>query len=177
MATSQNITDIISSFKNKTQAVISINKNLKIPSFVKFPINKPLSLKGNTIEQKVNDFLNTNKSMYAIKDVNESLKFVTLKTDIYGLKHYTLKQQYKGVDVYDAELKFHFDKNENVKSINGNIIPEIEINPIPRLSKNDVSDIALNLIISQNINNSGKELKIITNKLYIFPKGLAQGKI
>ena len=177
MATSQNITDIISSFKNKTQAGISINKNLKTPSFVKFPINKPLSLKGNTIEQKVNDFLNTNKSMYAIEDVNESLKFVTLKTDMYGLKHYTLKQQYKGVDVYDAELKFHFDKNENVKSINGNIIPEIDINPIPRLSNNDASNIALNLIINQNLNHSGKELKIITNKLYIFPKGLAQGKI
>lgn len=171
------VLESISELENITQATVSINKNLKIPGFIKFPINKPYILKGNSLKEKVTNFLNINKSIYAIENISETLKFVSEKTDTYGLKHYTLKQQYKGVDVFDAELKFHFDKNDNLKSINGNIIPDINLNSIPGLSPTDANRKALDLIGVQNLNQSGKELKIISNKLYVFPKGLAQGYI
>ena len=171
------VLESISKLENITQATVSINKNLKIPGFIKFPINKPYILKGNSLEEKVTNFLNINKSIYAIENISETLKFVSEKIDAYGLKHYTLKQQYKGVDVFDAELKFHFDKNDNLKSINGNIIPDINLNSIPGLSLTDANSKALDLIGVQNLNQSGKELKIISNKLYVFPKGLAQGYI
>ena len=163
--------------QNITKATISFNKNLNVPGFIKFPITKPYITTGNTIEKKVDNFLSQYKSIYAIENINESLKFVALKTDMYGLKHYTLQQQYKGVDVFDTELKFHFDKNENLKSINGNIIPDINLNITPGVSITDANNKALKLIESQNLNQSGKALKIISNKLYVFPKGLAQGHI
>jgi bacillolysin len=171
------IENSINKLKNSTQATISLNKNLNVPAFIKFPINKPYAIKGNSIEEKVSNFLNSNKSIYAIEDVNESLKYVKLKTDLYGLKHYILKQQYKGVDVFDTELKFHFDKNDNIKSINGNVIPDINLNTIPGLSTSDANNKALAIIKNQNLNQSGKTLQIISNKLWVFPKGLAQGHI
>lgn len=171
------VLESISELENITQATVSINKNLKIPGFIKFPINKPYILEGNSLEEKATNFLNINKSIYAIENISETLKFVSEKIDAYGLKHYTLKQQYNGVDVFDAELKFHFDKNDNIKSINGNIIPDINLNTIPGLSTSDANNKALAIIKNQNLNQSGKALKIISNKLYIFPKGLAQGHI
>ena len=62
--------------------------------------------------------------MYAIENTTESLQNGTLTTDTYGLQHYTLKQYHKGIPVFDAQLKFHFDRENNLKAINGTIIPD-----------------------------------------------------
>ena len=167
----------IEHLKSETKATIRFNKNLKVPGFIKFPINQPYVIKGKSLKAKVNAFLEENKSIYAITNVKKTLREGSSKKDRYGLKHYTIKQEYKGVLVYDAELKFHFDKNDNLKSINGNIIPDITLDITPKISKKSACNIALNLIRKQNLNKSGKTVKIKTNKLYIFPKGLAQGLV
>ena len=142
----------ISTFQKNTQAIISLNKNLGVPAFIKFPINKPFALTGKSLKDKVNNFLQNNKSIYAIDKVDETFDSGTTKTDNYGLKHYILKQYYKGVPVYDSELRFHFNKNEDLNSINGNIIPSINLNSIPKLSEHAANTIALNLVKNQNIN-------------------------
>ena len=177
-ATSQeNTQKAINDFAKKSQAKISFNKNLRTPDFIIFPVNKAYVLAGKNLKEKANTFLSQNKAMYAIADINESLKDGIIKTDNYGLKHYTVKQTYQGVPVFDSELRFHFDKNENLTSINGNIISDIEVNPVPRLSKAESATIALNLIKKQSLNYSGQPLKTITNELYVFPKGLIQGNV
>ena len=177
-ATSQEKTQkAINDFAKQSQAKISFNKNLETPNFIQFPMNKAYVLAGTSLKEKANTFLTQNKIMYAIDDVNESLKNGVTKTDNYGLKRYTVKQSYQGVPVYDSELRFHFDRNENLTSINGTIISDININPVPRLSKTESRTIALNLVNNQNINYSGQPLKVITNELLVFPKGLVQGNV
>ena len=64
------VLESISELENITQATVSINKNLKIPGFIKFPINKPYILKGNSLKEKVTNFLNINKSIYAIENIS-----------------------------------------------------------------------------------------------------------
>ena len=162
--------------QRSTQAKVSLNKNLGTPSFIKFPANKPLTLNGNSLKEKVNNFLLRNKAIYGIEKIDESFDSGTVNTDNYGLKHFVLKQYYNGVPVYDSELRFHFGVDENLKSINGNFLPSINVNSKPEITKNQANTIALNLIKDQNINISGSPLKVINNELYIFPKGLAQGK-
>ena len=173
----ENTQKSIDNFKKSTQAKITINKNLGIPSFVKFPVNKPLSLSGNGIKEKVDNFLNVNKSVYAIENVNESFSIGHVTTDNYGLKQYTLKQYYKNIPVYDSELRFHFNKNEALNAINGNIIPAITIDTEANFDQQQANNIALRLVDEQNINYSGVPLKVISNTLYVFPKGLAQGAV
>ena len=141
-----------------TQAVVTFNKNLRTPGFIQFPILTPQRLTGNTIKEKVHNFLNTYKAIYTITDVNASLQDVELKTDNYGLKHFVMQQYYKGVPVYDAELKFHFNKNEDLNAINGNIIPDININHIPSINKNSAGAIALRLLEAQDLNKSGRNM-------------------
>ena len=173
----ENVQKSIDDFQKTTKAAISLNKSLNIPDFIKFPINKPYNLKGNSLKQKVNSFFNEYKAIYAIKDVKETLKDDAIKEDMYGLKHYTLKQYYKGVPVFDAELRFHFGKNEGLKSISGKIIPNINISSTPKISKRQAGDIALKLVKNQNLNKSGKTLKIEKNRLYVFARGLVQGYV
>ena len=79
---------------------------------LKLKMEKLIKLSGNTLKEKVDNFLNVNKSVYAIENVNESFSIGHVTTDNYGLKQYTLKQYYKNIPVYDSELRFHFNKND-----------------------------------------------------------------
>ena len=138
----QNTNRVINTFQQETNAMVTFQKNLQTPSLVSFPVNNPLSLKGKSIEDKVANFLATNQSIYAINSTDQTLSDGVTKTDNYGFKHHTLKQHYKGVPVYDGQLKFHFDKNENLRSINGTIISDISLEAKPRLNKQQASEIA-----------------------------------
>ena len=59
----------------------------------------------------------------------------------------------------------------------GILFPDININHIPSINKNNAGNIALRLLETQNLNKSGAALKIISNQLYLFPIGLAQGYV
>ncbi len=173
---SQNLNKAINSFQNETNAIITINRNLQVPSFIKLPVNKELYIQGKTVKEKAHNFLLKNKALYAITNLDETLPpNGILKTDNYGLKHYEVKQFHEGVPVYDGGLKFHFTKNENISSINGNIIPDIKLNVTPRLQKAEANAKALDLV--KVLNRSRAPLKIISNELIIFPKGLVQGAV
>ena len=171
----QNSNRAISTFKQETKATIKLYKNLETPGFISFPINRSLSLKGINIETKAYSFLETYKSIYRIENINNTLSSGVSKTDNYGLKHYTTKQYYKGVPVFDAQLRFHFDINENLRSINGTIISDIYLDEFPKITQQQANSIALKLVTDQNINSSGETLKVISTQLYIYPKGLVQG--
>ena len=105
----QNSQETINTLKTQTGATVTINENHNIAKFVKFPFDRPLSLQGNSLQDKVNNFLNQYKSIYNLTSISNSLEFIEVKTDNYGLKNLTLKQRHKGVPVFDAELRFHFN--------------------------------------------------------------------
>jgi len=174
----QNFKKTINSFINETQAIITINKNLKVPGFIKLPVNKALSVQGSSVKEKTYNFLIQNKGIYAIQNIEETLSPEgVLKTDNYGLKHYHVKQFYKGIPVFEGGLRFHFNKYENITSINGIIIPDIQLDITPNLNSTEASTIALSIINKQEINYSEAPLKVISNSLMIFPKGLVQGEV
>lgn len=171
----QSSQETINTLKTQTGATVTINENHNIAEFVKFPFDRPLSLQGNSPQDKANDFLNQYKSIYNLTSISNSLEFIEVKTDNYGLKNLTLKQLHNGVPVFDAELRFHFNSEDKLTAINGNFIPFIKVNTTPTLSNFDANSIAIETIENQNINHSGKEVTIFSNKLFVFQKGLVQG--
>ncbi|MCB0446908.1 MAG: M4 family metallopeptidase [Gelidibacter sp.] len=168
----------IAKLKADSNAIITIDKNSGLAEFVRFPVGNAMSLNGNTLQEKVNSFLQTYKSIFNIESVDESLFFKTIKTDNYGLEHVILEQKYKDVPVFDGELRFHFNIQKQLTAINGNYISGIKkINQVPTLSKQQAEAYALNFISKQDINHSKAPLKINKNTLYVFAKGLIQGQI
>ena len=171
----QNSQETIKNLKEQTGAIVTVNKNHSIAEFVKFPFDRPLSLQGNSLQDKANHFLNQYKSIYNLTSVSNSLEFIEVKTDNYGLKNLILKQLHNGVPVFDAELRFHFNSEDKLTAINGNFIPFIKVNATATLSVSGANSIALEMVETQNINPSEKELIIFSNKLFVFQKGLIQG--
>ncbi len=173
---SQNIQKTISEFQDNTKAKVTINENTGIVEFVKFPINNALRLNGSTLKQKIIKYLQDYKGIYNLNDVGSSFIIDEIVVDNYGLRHLTAKQMYNGVPVYDGKLKFHFDKQENLTAVNGNYIPNIKLRAVSTISQSDANTIALQEIIGQRLNNSGKPLFVNKSELYIFQKGLVQGQ-
>jgi len=167
----------ISEFQIKTQATVTVNENSGIPEFIKFPSHIPLKTQGNTLEAKVYNFLELNKGIFGINSESDAFVIEKSEMDSYGLKHLIMNQEYDGVPVFDGKLHFHFNGLDRLTSVNGNYISINKLNTNPSLTKNEAHTIALQTIGNQNLNFSGETLNVHESTLYVFAKGLIQGKI
>lgn len=172
---SQNSREAIQLLEQQTSAKVTINENFGIAEFVKFPLERPLDLQGNSVQEKSISFLTQHKAIYNLSAFENSFANSEIKIDNYGLKNVELKQLYKGVPVFDAVLKFHYNRDEKLTAINGNFVPNIKLNEVPTLNSSEANTIALREVENQNINNSGVPLQIISSDLYVFQKGMVQG--
>ncbi|WAC03302.1 M4 family metallopeptidase [Lacinutrix neustonica] len=171
----QNLRKSISDFQTKTKASVTINSISGVPEFIMFKNNNTLKVEGATLNVKAFNFLETNKRVYGINDVNVSFGSLKIQQDTYSSRRVVLQQLHDGVPVYDGKLLFHFNKQKDLTAINGNYIPNIKINAVPNLSKEEAQVIALQDVYNQEINYSGASLLVHDTKLYVFNKGLAGG--
>lgn len=168
----------ISELKNNVHGIITLNDHSGLVEFVRFPSGNAMALNGATLPQKAFAFLQRYKAIYNIEDVNQTLLLEKEETDNYGFKYVVLKQIYKGVPVFDGQLRFHFNRENKLTAINGNYISGIsKLNHVPSLTENQANSIAVNTVTQQGLNGSGKPLMIHSTVLYVFPKGLVQGHV
>lgn len=174
LATAQKSNDI-SRFAADTKASISYNTGSSTPSFISFANSQNLQLKGRNAVEKAQNFIQDN---YGIFSLNSSKDLVLLKefTDNYGFKNVIFAQIYKGVPVFDGLLKFHFNKNEELTSINGNIIPDINDTAIAEITKDVAIEKAKSIVKDQKLGFKDLPLEIGRQRFLLFPKGLAQGE-
>lgn len=174
----QNAQTDITRLKNESNAIVTLNNGTGLAGFVRFPNGSEMSLNGATLQQKANSFLQEYKAIYNIESIDQTLTFDKVKTDNYGFDNVIFKQLYKGVPVFDGELRFHFNSNKKLTSINGNYISGIsKLNPVPSITSANAGEIALEIVREQGLNGSGQPLMIYSNRLYVFAKGLVQGHI
>ncbi|HSE43379.1 MAG TPA: hypothetical protein VLH08_21650, partial [Acidobacteriota bacterium] len=103
----------------------------------------------------------------------DSLQFVSEKSDALGETHLTWKQFHGKVPVYAGTIKTHFDSLNQLKAVTGTAIPDIAVDPNPRISSKRAASTARKIVISEH--GSGKELKIGSKTLFIYREGLARG--
>ncbi|PQA92514.1 Por secretion system C-terminal sorting domain-containing protein [Chryseobacterium piscicola] len=163
-------------FINETKAEVTINNSTSTPSFITFPNSQHLKLTGESVTEKVQNFISTNFKIFNLNSAQD-LVFVKEFTDNYGLKNVFYAQVYKGVPVYDGVLKFHFNKNEELTSINGNIIPNINDTGIAEITKQNAIEKAKSVVKDQKLSFAELPLEVGKFRLLIFPKGLAQNEI
>ena len=170
----QSRTQLIENFRQETQASILINNSTGVPGFVKLPSAQTLELSGNTAEQKSTDFFQSRGVIFGMKDASQEMTLSKETTDNIGFNHLTYLQTYKGVPVFDGQLKMHYNSLNELQSVNGVFIPDLKLNPIPSMSASDASVIAIQYIENIGISTSSS-LRSKHEKLYIFRKGLVQG--
>jgi len=171
----QDIEQTILQLQNDTGAIVTTNRSFGTAGFVRFPIDQRLSIQGTTAKDKALNFLNQYKTIYGLESLENTLLFHEVKTDNYGMQHAIFKQEYHAIPVFEGELRIHFDTNEKLSSINGNVLPNIDLNSDFNVNSTDAEAIAIGAIRDQRLNTSGTPLVVNKNTLYIYPKGLVEG--
>ena len=118
-------------------------------------------------------FLRDYGALFGISNPGEELGTARMSKDRIGGTHLSYRQYYRGVPVFGAELKTHYDSSDNLVVANGTFVPDIAVNPTPTRSADDAGRLA----IARVANDLGKPAKLAAAKpnLMIYRTGLAQG--
>lgn len=159
--------------KRNFGAEIAVNENTAIPNFIRLA-SEPLHLAASGNRAKAEEFIADNYKIFKLNSPQD-LIFIEEVTDNYGLKNVIFAQKHKNIAVYDGVLKFHFNSNGDLNSMNGNIIPDVNDSGIAEISKTQAAEVAKQIVKSQNLAfKKDIPLETLEPTLFIFPKGLAQ---
>ncbi len=164
----------VNSFVASTGAKITIDKATNRPNFIRFATDSPVSFTGDNSQQNIETFISSNAGVLGIDPKQDVYVESKSSTDSYQMEHITKQQTYFGVPVFGGLLNFHL-KNKNLISLNGNIIAEIKVNPIPTISAEDANNLALDKMRGDLLSGGIPNLKVKNNNLYIFQVGLVDG--
>lgn len=117
-------------------------------------------------------FFNQYAGLFGIADPSNELVEQKIEQDQIGGTHETFQQFYKGVPVYAALVKTHFDKSSNLYAAAGNSVPEIDVDVNPSKTSDDA---AASAIIKVSGEKELTGLKYESVKLFVFRTGLVQG--
>jgi Zn-dependent metalloprotease len=170
-----NVKGAIDAFAAQSGSRATIDKATGAISFLRFTPGRAYQVTGGDVKQKSANFMTINPNIFGVRANQDGFRFREEKTDNYGLGHVTLQQTYKGVPVFDGMYKFHYDKNNELTSLNGNFISEIKVNTVPTLAQHEAEELAINYVQKDKLVGGEHTLRVHKSTLYIFQKGLAQG--
>ncbi|MDM5224411.1 M4 family metallopeptidase [Peribacillus sp. NJ11] len=103
---------------NSVQASKEWNEKASVPLFVKERFAERFS--SSTSSDAFN-YLKKNESKTGINNPNKNLKVKSVQKDKLGMTHVRFNQSVNGVNVEGSEVVVHFNKNNEVVSVNGRI--------------------------------------------------------
>jgi len=192
LAQAQNtVLEHIDKFKSITGAELSYNRATGHPNFIKMPRNRTFTLSGTTLHEKAMNFMNESRDVFQITNVEETMKVVKQVSDFVGYQHLTFQQSHEGIPVFDGKLIFHFDKGEELRTVNGFTLGNIKVSSTPNVSKQKAEEIAMKVVMSgpqhhthghgqshnthDNHQRSSVPLKVVANQMYFFHTGMIKG--
>ena len=123
-------------------------------------------------QQRAASFLSRHRRAFGLRDAGEDLALLSTTRDAQGHTHLAYGQRYAGVPVFGALLRVHFDPSDALVAVNGRLVPEIEVDPVPSRSAEQAARIAL---ASVQLQTAGEDLAIGPTQLMLFREGLAKG--
>lgn len=120
---------------------------------------KGIKLKADaSYNQRAIDVLDRLSSAYGIKDAASEFTAYQVRTDDMNYNHVRIKQRYKGLIVFGADLIVHFNANGTAYQVNGRYVPDIAVDTTPVLKADQALAIA-QADLAQNKQPAGKLLK------------------
>ncbi len=118
-------------------------------------------------------FLNDYAGMFGITSVAGELGEARISRDRQGGTHVSHKQLYRGLPVFAAELRSHFDTAGELVAVNGTFIPGIALNPRPTRSADEAGRAAVAKVRADNAKAAA--LGASKTTLMVYREGLAKG--
>ena len=115
---------------------VSTKKGTKFVSFLRGGQNGDLypSASGASKQAKARDFMREYGGLLGASSADPDLVQTDTATDALGDTHITYEQRHDGLPVFGGVVKAHLDSSGNLTSVNGTVVPDIEIDTTPKLS-------------------------------------------
>ena len=88
-------------------------------------------------------FLSEYRSLFGITSPDAELGIARVDKDRHGGTHFTYKQVYRGLPVFGAQLKTHFDAADNLIVANGTFVPGHRRQPDAHRSADEARRVAI----------------------------------
>jgi Zn-dependent metalloprotease len=118
-------------------------------------------------------FLRSYGAIFGLSDPTAELILVGDRTDELGNSNITFKQTYKGLPVFGGTLASHFDAKGQMRSANGTIVPNIDLETAPTQDVETAKATAILAVSAQNQNATGLAANDVT--LLVYRSGIVQG--
>ena len=133
-----------------------------------------LQLEGADLKNRATSFFERFGEAFGLEDPARDLELVKSAEDELGMTHLSFAQIYEGVPVYGARVVAHFDRDGELVTVNGALVPDLELDPSPTLGATDAAAIA-RAVVAKNRGLRSDWLEISTPALYVYRTGLARG--
>ena len=124
-------------------------------------------------EAVAGQFLAEYGSYFGLRNYKEELVQVKSSHDDLGMKHVVYNQVHEGLPVYGGQLIVHLENGRLVKSANGQVVPEINLDTEPKITRKQAVGVAKSKWQEQF---QLEEAQIIAADLKVLNKGLIEGK-
>jgi len=159
--------------KSETGAAVEIGDATGGARFVRAPRGKALGgQRALTPTAKMDEtmaFLDRHGRAFGLSSPRTELKFERRGADRGGRTHLAYSQEHLGVPVFGASLRAHFDADGNLASVNGTVLPDIDVSVVPSRSADDAGAAALKFL------GAASDVSVRSSRLMVFREGLAKG--
>lgn len=108
-----------------------------------FSGGKGLSLKGGgAYESDAVAVMDNLSTIFNINDAEKEVSVDRVDSDSLGFHHVKIKQAYKGLRVFGADLIVHFNEKDLAYEVNGQYVPDINVDVVPAISSDRAVKIA-----------------------------------
>jgi Zn-dependent metalloprotease len=159
-------------------ADVSLHPGTGTPRFVRLAAPPALSARAmagaraaRPVSDKAAEFLATYAAAFGLENAAAELALTRSSSDSLGGTHLTYAQRYRGLPVFGASLKTHFDAAGELRVVNGITVPDIELDAAPSRSAEEAGAAALALVAGQK----GGDLSVRATELVVFRSGLLKG--
>ena len=102
-----------------------------------------LALKGGgKYEQDAVAVLDNLARFYRLQDAEKEFAAKPAEADSLGYHHVRLKQVYQGLRVFGGDLIVHFDRSGQAYEVNGQYVPDLQVDVVPRMEAGEAARIA-----------------------------------
>ena len=163
---------------------VSTKKGTKFVAFLGAGRNGDLYPKGGASkEAKAREFVREFGPLLGASGADADLVQTDSTTDALGSTHVTYEQRHNGLPVFGGVVKAHLDDAGNLTSVNGTVVPDIEVDTSPRLDASAAAARAIAAVAADPPENASGvaapvsvlSLQAASTSLEVYRTGLTRG--
>jgi len=143
------------------------------PRLVRLSKALPVS-EGATTRDTALRLLKAQATVFGLENPVQDLQWIRNQPDLTGGEQAIFSQTYHGLPVFGSLVRVHFDSEGAIKTVNGTIVSDIAVDPVPRYDAHLMETAALTIVAKDTGFDPGT-LSISPAELLIYRTGLVRG--